>query len=79
MLVGGITLFSSGTTFLGILGVSVGFALYTITVILCGQLAGVFTGEWSHMDSSIYRGFAAGIACLLAAVLVIGCSNYFGK
>ena len=79
MLVGGIALFSSGTTFLGILGVSVGFALYTITVILCGQLAAIFTGEWSHMQASIYRVFAAGIACLFVAVVVIGASNYFGR
>jgi len=79
MLLAGISLFSSGTTFLGILGVSVGFALYTITVILCGQLAAIFTGEWSRMPSSIYRFFAAGIACLFLAVLVIGASNYFGK
>jgi len=79
MLMGGIALFSSGTTFLGILGVSVGFALYTITVILCGQLAAIFTGEWSRMPSIIYRFFAAGIACLSVAVLLIGASNYFGK
>ena len=79
MLVGGIALFSSGTTFLGILGVSVGFALYTITVILCGQLAAIFTGEWFHMQASIYRVFAAGIACLFVAVVVIGASNYFGR
>jgi L-rhamnose-H+ transport protein len=79
MLLAGISLFSSGTTFLGILGVSVGFALYTITVILCGQLAAIFTGEWSRMPWSISRFFAAGIACLFIAVLVIGASNYFGR
>jgi len=76
---GGIALYSSGTTFLGILGVSVGFALYTITMILCGQLAAIFTGEWYRMLSSIYKSFAAGIACLFVAVLTIGASNYFGK
>jgi L-rhamnose-H+ transport protein len=79
MLMAGIAFFSSGTTFLGILGVSVGFALYTITVVLCGQFTAIITGEWSRMPSSIYRFFAAGIACLSVAVLVIGASNYFGK
>ena len=79
MLVGGIALFSSGTTFLGILGVPIGFALYTITVILCGQLAAIFTDEWSRMPSSIYRYFAAGIVCLFVAVLVIGASNHFAQ
>ena len=76
---GGIALYSSGTTFLGILGVSIGFALYTITMIICGQLAAIFTGEWYRMISRIYRSFAVGIACLFVAVLVIGASNYFGK
>ena len=71
-----LALFSSGATFLGILGVSVGFALYTITVILCGQLAAIFTGEWSHMQASIYWVFAAGIACLFVALVVIGASDY---
>jgi L-rhamnose-H+ transport protein len=75
---GGIALYSSGTTYLGILGVSVGFALYTITMILCGQLAAIFTGEWHRMQASIYRSFAAGIACLSVAVLAIAASNYFG-
>jgi hypothetical protein len=75
---GGIALYSSGTTYLGILGVSVGFALFTITMILCGQLAAIFTGEWHRMQASIYRSFAAGIACLSIAVLAIAASNYFG-
>jgi L-rhamnose-H+ transport protein len=75
---GGIALYSSGTTYLGVLGVSIGFALYTITMILSGQLAAVFTGEWYLMQASIYRSFAAGVACLFAAVLAIGASNYFG-
>lgn len=75
---GGIALYSSGTTYLGILGVSVGFALFTITMILCGQLAAIFTGEWHRMQAGIYRSFAAGIACLSMAVLAIAASNYFG-
>ena len=34
LLMGGVALYSSGTTFLGILGVSIGFALYMILIIL---------------------------------------------
>ena len=79
MWMGGIALYSSATTYLGVLGISVGFALYTITMILCGQLAAIFTGEWHRMTSSIYRSFAFGIACLSIAVLAIAASNYFGQ
>ena len=45
MWMGGIALYSSSTTFLGTLGVSIGFAMFTITMIICGQMAAVITGE----------------------------------
>jgi putative Ca2+/H+ antiporter (TMEM165/GDT1 family) len=76
---GGIALYSSGTTFLGILGVSIGFALYTITMILCGQLAAVLTGEWHHMKTRIYTAFGGGLAFLLLAVATIGAANYVAR
>jgi L-rhamnose-H+ transport protein len=73
----GIAIYSSGTTFLGSLGVSIGFAVFMITVILSGQAAGVVTGEWSQMKPKTYRPFVAGIGLLVAAVLAIGFSRYF--
>jgi hypothetical protein len=73
----GIAIYSSGTTFLGSLGVSIGFAVFMITVIVSGQAAGVFTGEWSQMKPKTYRPFLAGIGLLVAAVLAIGFSRYF--
>lgn len=41
MWMGAIALYSSATTYLGTLGISIGFALFTLTMILSGQLAGV--------------------------------------
>ena len=79
MWMGGIALYSSGTTFLGVLGVSIGFALYMTTVVLSGQLAAVSTGEWRQMQPRIYRLFAAGIACLFIAVVAIAAANYFSQ
>ena len=77
MWMGAIALYSSATTYLGTLGISIGFALFTITMILCGQLAAVVTGEWQFMQRSIYRSFFMGIGLLMLAVLAIGAANYY--
>ena len=74
---GGIAIYSSGTTYLGVLGVSIGFAVYMITATLVGQLAGVVTGEWKAMPSSTYRAFIVGIVLLVIAVLMVASSRYF--
>ena len=77
MWMGAIALYSSATTYLGILGISIGFALFTLTLILSGQLAGVVTGEWRFMPRSVYYSFFAGIGLLGLAILAIGAANYF--
>jgi L-rhamnose-H+ transport protein len=74
---GGIAIYSSGTTYLGLLGVSIGFAVYMITATLVGQLIGVVTGEWKGMPSSTYRAFIIGIVLLVIAVLMVASSRYF--
>jgi uncharacterized membrane-anchored protein len=79
MWMAGIALYSSGTTFLGILGVSIGFGLYMITIVFSIQLAAVFTGEW-HFTRRVTSGaFGAGIALLVVAFIAIGGANYIGK
>jgi hypothetical protein len=77
MWMAGIAIYSSGTTFLGSLGVSIGFAVFMIMVIVSGQAAGLFTGEWNQMKPETYRPFVAGIGLLVAAVLTIALSRYF--
>jgi L-rhamnose-H+ transport protein len=74
---GGISLYSSATTYLGVLGVSIGFGLFFVVLMLCGQLMGVFTGEWRQMPARICGRFAIGIALLLVAVVTFGAANYF--
>lgn len=77
MWMGGIALYSSATTYLGTLGISIGFALFTITMILSGQVAAIVTGEWRLMERSIYRLFYLGISLLVLAVLAVGAANYY--
>jgi hypothetical protein len=46
-------------------------------MIICGQMAAVFTGEWRMMERYIYRSFYLGIALLVVAVIAIGAANYY--
>jgi L-rhamnose-H+ transport protein len=76
---GGIALYSSATTFLGSLGISIGFAVFMITMILSGQAAGLLTREWGAMKPQTLRSFAAGVTMLVAAVLTIGIARYYSQ
>jgi L-rhamnose-H+ transport protein len=76
---GGISIYSSATTYLGVLGVSIGFGLFFVVLMLCGQLAGAVTGEWRQVPPNIYGRFAAGIALLFLAVITFGTANYFSS
>jgi L-rhamnose-H+ transport protein len=75
----GIAIYSSGTTFLGSLGISIGFAVYMIAMIFNSQLAAIVSGEWHLMKPRTYRLFALGISLLVVAVLTMGASKYLEK
>jgi L-rhamnose-H+ transport protein len=76
---GGIAIYSSGTTFLGSLGVSIGFAVYMITMILNSQVAAIVSGEWHLMKPRIYWLFGLGVSFLVVAVLTMGVSKYLER
>jgi hypothetical protein len=48
-------------------------------IILSGQLAAVFTGEWYFTRRVTSRAFGAGIALLFLAFIAIGAANYMSK
>jgi L-rhamnose-H+ transport protein len=75
MWMGAIALYSSATTLLGVLGVSVGWALFQVLMILTGNVAGMLTGEWRNVAPSISRANLAGVVILLAALVLIGAAN----
>ncbi len=74
-----IAIYSSGTVFLGILGVSVGWALFNITMILAGNLAGVMTGEWKAIARRIFNVNLAGVTALLVATIMMAAANYSAR
>jgi L-rhamnose-H+ transport protein len=71
-----IAIYSSATVFLGILGVSIGWALFQITLILSGNLAGILTGEWRTTSKSIFKANLAGVAVLFIATAIMAAANY---
>jgi len=75
---GAIAIYSSGATFLGVLGYSVGWALFQIALIMTGNVAGLLTGEWRAMPARISRVNMQGVAVLFLAVILIAAANYSG-
>lgn len=75
---GAIAIYSSGATFLGVLGFSVGWALFQIAMILTGNVAGVLAGEWRQTPAQVSRANVGGVAVLFLAVILIGAANYLG-
>lgn len=71
-----IAIYSSGTVFLGVLGVSIGWALFQITLILSGNLAGMWTGEWKSSSKKIFNANLAGVAVLFLATVMMAVANY---
>ncbi len=71
-----IAIYSSGTVFLGILGVSVGWALFQVMLLISGNLSGVWIGEWRSTLPRIFNVNMAGVAVLLLATAMMGAANY---
>jgi L-rhamnose-H+ transport protein len=71
-----IAIYSSGTVFLGILGVSAGWALFQVMLLVSGNLAGIRTGEWRYTGKRIFQVNLAGVGVLLAATAMMGAANY---
>jgi L-rhamnose-H+ transport protein len=74
-----IAIYSSGTVFLGILGVSVGWALFQITMLLSGNLVGIWTGEWRSSGRKVFTVNLAGVGVLLIAIAMMGAANYSAR
>ena len=70
-----IATYSSATVFLGVFGVSAGWALFQITIIVAGNLAGIWTGEWRSTPRAIFNVNVFGVAVLLVATVMMGAAN----
>lgn len=61
---------------LGVLGSSVGWALFVGMIVLSSTAAGLFSGEWKSSAPRAFTALAGGIVCLLSSIVLICVGNY---
>ncbi|MBO0720604.1 MAG: hypothetical protein J2P41_07270 [Blastocatellia bacterium] len=74
----GFAIYGAGTTRLGALGPSFGWAAMMSTVVFVANLSGVYSGEWKGAPSSSLLKLWLGMALLLAALAGLGAANWLG-
>ena len=74
----GFAFYGAGTSRLGALGPSFGWAAMMSTVVIIANLSGIYTGEWRGAPSSSLRKLWFGMALLLVAMIGLGTANWLG-
>jgi L-rhamnose-H+ transport protein len=67
----GFYLFGVGKSQLGELGGEVGWPIFMSLQVLVANVWGLVTGEWKNADRRAFRYLSAGLAIIIAAVVVI--------
>lgn len=73
--IGGVYLYSMGAATLGSYGVVVGWVLFMSSLILTGNLWGIFKGEWKGAPRAARSLLNLGLFVLMAAIVVVAYSN----
>lgn len=68
---GAFALYGMSAVFLGALGVSVGWGLFQIFMIITATVSGVLTAEWKSAPRSAAILLMVGLTCLLLATLLL--------
>ena len=76
MWMAGMSLYGTGARRMGIMGVSLGWAILMSSMVLVANLLGVVSGEWAGAPAGSRRQLAAGLAFLLAAIALLGYTNF---
>ncbi len=72
---GSMAIYGLAATFLGVLGTSVGWALFQIFMIMTANTSGMITGEWRQASRESRRLFWVGFVLLALATAVISLGN----
>lgn len=67
-----ITLYGRGATLMGLLGGSVGWALFLSSIIIFSTLWGLVSGEWKAGRGRPLRTLSAGLSILILAIVILG-------
>lgn len=70
--------FAVSPALLGVLGVSVGWAMFVGMIVISSTVAGLMNGEWKDADTSALRTLAMSLGCLLLSMVLICFGNYLG-
>ena len=73
--IGGVYLYSVGATLLGNWGLVVGWVLFMSSLILTGNLWGIFKGEWKGAPKAARSLLDRGLAVLMIAIVIVAYSN----
>lgn len=63
-----------GSVTIGLYGTSAGYAIYDSSLILWSTILGILAGEWRDAPRAVNRAMRAGVALILAAVLILSIS-----
>jgi len=74
---GGIVFYGIGATLVGRYGTSVGFALFSASIILSANLSGILTGEWKSTSPRTRKLLGIGMAAILVAIVVLNLGGLF--
>jgi L-rhamnose-H+ transport protein len=66
-----IVAYGMGATMVGRYGTSLGFILYIASTIVASNGFGIITGEWKGTSSSSRKLLAAGVAAILASIVIL--------
>jgi L-rhamnose-H+ transport protein len=73
----GIVLYGLGATLVGRYGTSVGFAAFVSAQILASNTLGILSGEWRTTSPHTRRLLTAGVAVIVASVIVLSLGGLF--
>lgn len=73
---GSIAVYGMATTFLGLLGVSIGWAVFQICIIFTANISGWIAGEWHGASREPIQRLGLGLLMLAGATVVIAYGNH---
>ncbi len=72
---GAIFFYGVGTSYIGVLGTSVGFAIFTSGIMVVGNVNGFLTNEWRGIDKSIVAKVLIGVGVILFGICILAKGN----
>ena len=76
---GALFFYGAGTSYIGVLGTSVGFAVFTSGIMVVGNINGFLTKEWKGIDKRIVTKILIGVAVIVLGICILAIGNSMVK